>query len=48
MTWRDGRLVTAVFSAPAGGRAVVRYGDQTRALDLKPGESETWSEVPSR
>ena len=36
IAWQDGKLLTAVIHSPAGGSCVVRYGDKTKKLDLKP------------
>ena len=42
IAWNDGRLRSAELKAPRGGRAVLRHGAVTRAVDLEPGQVFTW------
>ena len=37
VTWKDGKLATAVIQSITGTDCEVRYGDQVAALHLKPG-----------
>ena len=39
MTWRDGRLITAVVRSKLGRPFVLRYNGQDHFLELKPGEA---------
>jgi alpha-L-fucosidase 2 len=41
IAWADGNLTQAVVRSRPGEAAVIRYGDQTIKLALKPGESAT-------
>src|SRR5207253_2858676 len=43
LAWKDGRLTEAVVHSLAGNAARLRYGDATRDLDLKKGESLKWN-----
>lgn len=38
MIWERGRLVKAVIRSDKGAPAMVRYGAESRAIDLKPGQ----------
>ena len=42
MAWADGKLTRARIHAPMGGVCVVRYGNHTRNLKLKVGQTEEW------
>jgi alpha-L-fucosidase 2 len=42
ISWKDGRLASAVLSSAKGGRALLRYGDRARDLVLAAGASFTW------
>lgn len=47
MTWQDGRLTGAVFTADSDVDTVVKYKDVTKRLQLKKGESkELFSSFP--
>ena len=43
ITWREGRLTSATVRSVRGTRTTVRYGEQTIALDLAPGEARQLS-----
>ncbi|MEO8359263.1 MAG: glycoside hydrolase family 95-like protein, partial [Vicinamibacteria bacterium] len=43
MSWKDGRLTSAVLSSAKGGRALLRYRQRTRELILAAGGSFTWN-----
>lgn len=42
LAWREGRLTSAVIRSPHGGTAHLRYGSQTRAVEIASGGSTTW------
>ena len=42
VSWKDGKLVTAKVLSINGNSAIVRYGSETRQLDLKCGEVFVW------
>jgi alpha-L-fucosidase 2 len=39
MAWKQGRLVKAVIRSDKGAPAIIRYGAESRAIDLKPGQT---------
>jgi alpha-L-fucosidase 2 len=39
LDWRDGRLATAVIRSTAGNACLVRYGDQTVAVQIESGRA---------
>jgi alpha-L-fucosidase 2 len=41
VSWQRGRLVRAIITATRAGTTVVRYGDRTWTLRLRPGEAHT-------
>ena len=42
LEWRDGCLVAATLTSRLGREARLRYGHQTRMLNIGPGESYAW------
>ena len=42
LAWHQGRLTAATIRAAAGGRTRLVYGNVTRDVALKAGESLTW------
>jgi alpha-L-fucosidase 2 len=42
LEWRDGCLVAATLTSRLGREARLRYADQTRMLNIGPGESYAW------
>ncbi len=42
MTWKEGRLISAVVKSLAGNPVRLRYGDATKYIALKPKESLEW------
>ena len=43
LNWTDGRLVNATILSSQTSPVILRYGDVTRALDMKPGEKFVWN-----
>lgn len=42
VTWRKGKLTTATIRSDNGTPGVLRYGNETREINLKSGESFVW------
>jgi alpha-L-fucosidase 2 len=47
VSWKEGRLTSAVLSSAKGGRALLRYGQRTRELILPAGGSFRWDGSPA-
>jgi alpha-L-fucosidase 2 len=43
VAWKDGKLTTATVRSTAGTQATLRYGDVTKQIKLRPGESTHWT-----
>jgi alpha-L-fucosidase 2 len=44
LAWKNGKLATATIRSVTGKACTVRYGDQTKPVQLRPGQTFTWSE----
>jgi alpha-L-fucosidase 2 len=45
VSWKDGKLVTATLRSTAGTKAVLRYGEKTKQVQLTPGQSTRWDGI---
>lgn len=43
LAWKDGKLASATIRNLSGSACVLRYGEQSRRIDFRPGETKTLS-----